>query len=147
MPAADVNDPEQRGIESREFEGEKLGREAGAEEGAAPPGGGESYGVVGVEVGEEVGLAAGSPSVHRYHSALHRSEIELSGEILEEYLARKCSIGFIFFFLVKNGFSLFISMFQNIYIYIVPFFFYAFLLLVSLVISLIFVILLSYVNM
>lgn len=71
MPAADVDDAEEREVEAGEFAGEELGCEARTEEGAAPPGGGKAGGVVGVEVGQEVCLAAGAPSVDRYHSGLH----------------------------------------------------------------------------
>ncbi|KAG5551824.1 hypothetical protein RHGRI_010053 [Rhododendron griersonianum] len=58
----DLENSKQRELESRELEGEELGRDSRAEERAAFPRGRQAAGVVGVEVGEEVRLAAGGPT-------------------------------------------------------------------------------------
>lgn len=76
-PGADVEDSNEGEIEAREYAGEELGGEAGAEEQAPLPGGGKAGGVVGVEMGQEVRLRAGAPSIHRYHSAFHFCSFQL----------------------------------------------------------------------
>ncbi|KAG5551816.1 hypothetical protein RHGRI_010045 [Rhododendron griersonianum] len=62
VPLTDLENSKQRELESRELEGEELGRDSRAEERAAFPRGRQAAGVVGVEVGEEVRLAAGGPT-------------------------------------------------------------------------------------
>lgn len=73
MGASHLQNPKQGEIEAGEFGGEEPGGNRGAEEGTAGPVGGEALGVVGVEVGEEVGLALLVPPINRDQTLLHFS--------------------------------------------------------------------------
>lgn len=64
IPVADIDDAEEGEVEAGELGREEDGGDAGAEEWASPPRGREAVGMVGVEMGEEVGLASIPPSVH-----------------------------------------------------------------------------------
>lgn len=64
MPVADIKDAEEGEVEARELGREELGGDAGAEEWTSPPRRREALSMVGVEVGEEVGLASIPPPVH-----------------------------------------------------------------------------------
>lgn len=79
VPGADGDDAEQGELEIGEFEGEELGGEAGAVDWALGPGRREAFGVVGVEVSQEVRLALSGPPVHRYQTFLHAGDSTGSG--------------------------------------------------------------------
>ncbi|GMN61236.1 hypothetical protein TIFTF001_030325 [Ficus carica] len=79
VPGTDGDDAEQGEMEIGEFEGEELGGEAGAVDGALGPGRREAFGVVGVEVSQEVHLALSGPPVHRYQTFLHAGDSTGSG--------------------------------------------------------------------
>lgn len=63
MPPSDVDDAEEGEVEAGELGREELGGDAGAEEWATTPRRREALSVVGVEVGEEVGLTSDRPPV------------------------------------------------------------------------------------
>lgn len=71
MPNADFEDAKQGEVEVRELEREELGGEARAVEWALGPSRSQALGVVCVQVGQEVHLAALRPPVHRYQAFLH----------------------------------------------------------------------------
>lgn len=79
VPGADGDDAEQGELEIGEFEGEEFGGEAGAVDGALGPRRREAFGVVGVEVSQEVRLALSGPPVHRYQTFLHAGDSTGSG--------------------------------------------------------------------
>lgn len=67
----DLEDPQKGEIEAGELGREEHGGDGGAEDGASRPVRGESPGVVGVQVREEVGLAVLAPPVDRDQAPLH----------------------------------------------------------------------------
>ena len=74
MPIPNIKNSKQRELEIGEFEGEEFGGEARAEEWSLGPRRGQTMGVIGVEMREEVGLAVIAPPVHRYQAFLHSSK-------------------------------------------------------------------------
>lgn len=71
MGGADFEDAKEGKVEIGELEGEEFGGEWGAEERAVRPCRREAFGVVGMEVGQEVRLASHRPTVHRYQPIFH----------------------------------------------------------------------------
>lgn len=66
-----IEDPEQREVEAGEFGGEEVSGDRRAVERAPGPLGGETMGMVGVEMGQKVGLALLPPSIDRDQPLLH----------------------------------------------------------------------------
>lgn len=65
MPGANLEDANEGEVELGEFEREEFSGEVGAEERAFGPRGREAFGVIGVEVSQEIRLAPLRPAIHR----------------------------------------------------------------------------------